>query len=161
MKIPTIIRQNNMRIFAQKCHISAQSACYSVAMKFVLLFMIIGFGGFGVSALAQQQLSSAPGKKVVLRGLDKVTANTIDFEIAIGQSYNFGSLTIEASYCRKRPPEETPEVYAFLTITDRTTDGGGKETEGLNIFNGWMFASTPALNPLEHPVYDVWVLDCK
>jgi hypothetical protein len=119
------------------------------------------FGGFGAAALAQQQLSSAPGNKVVLRGLDKVTANTIDFEIPIGESYRFGSLTIQPSYCRKRPPEETPEVYAFLTITDRTTDGSGKETEGLNIFNGWMFASTPALNPLEHPVYDVWVLDCK
>ncbi|MBL4618005.1 MAG: DUF2155 domain-containing protein [Robiginitomaculum sp.] len=156
-----MLRQNNMRIFVKKRHIPAQSCCYLVAMKFVLLFMILGFGGFGVSAFAQQQLSSAPGKKVILRGLDKVTANTVDFEITIGQSYSFGSLTIEPSYCRKRPPEEIPEVYAFLTITDRATDGSGQEVEGLNIFNGWMFASTPALNPLEHPVYDVWVLDCK
>lgn len=161
MTTPAMARQNNMQIFAKDCHSFAKHTIYSLAMKFVLLFMIMGFVGVSSVALAQQQLSSAPGKKVTLRGLDKVTANTIDFEVSIGQSYSFGSLTIEPSYCRKRPPEETPEVYAFLTVTDRVTDGSGKETEGQNIFNGWMFASSPALNPLEHPVYDVWVLDCK
>ncbi len=128
-------------------------------MRYLALSLIISF--FAGSALAQGRLSSAPGTIVVLRGLDKVTAITSDFEVKTGQSHTFGSLTIEVSYCRKRPPEETPEVYAFLTITDRKTDGSGQEIQGEVIFNGWMFASSPALNPLEHPVYDVWVLDCK
>ena len=106
-------------------------------------------------------LSSEPGSVVVLRGLDKVTARTRDFEIEIGESAEFGALTITPQYCRKRPPEETPETYAFLQILDRRTDGFGVDTEGEQIFSGWMFASRPAQNPLEHPVYDVWVIDCR
>lgn len=105
-------------------------------------------------------LSSEPGDRVVLRGLDKVTARTRDFEIAIGEEASFGALTVRAQYCRKRPPEETPETYAFLQIIDRRTDGFGVDVEGETIFSGWMFASRPAQNPLEHPVYDIWVLDC-
>mgnify|MGYP000023228539 CR=1 FL=1 len=106
-------------------------------------------------------LSSEPGSVLVLRGLDKVTARTRDFEIAIGDTVQFGALSITAQYCRKRPPEETPETYAFLQINDRRTDGFGVDTDGEQIYSGWMFASRPAQNPLEHPVYDVWVLDCR
>lgn len=108
-----------------------------------------------------RDLSSQPGAIVVLRGLDKVTARTRDFEIPIGESAQFGALTIMAQYCRKRPPEETPETYAFLQIVDRRTDGFGVDIAGETVFSGWMFASRPAQNPLEHPVYDVWVIDCK
>ncbi|MBL4597277.1 MAG: DUF2155 domain-containing protein [Robiginitomaculum sp.] len=126
----------------------------------ILLCLCSNFG-FGFSAVAQSDLSSKPGTRVVLRGLDKVTASTHDFEVKIGEISKFGALTIKPFYCRKRPPEETPEVFAFLTIHDRATDGTGQEVDGIRVFNGWMFASSPALNPLEHPVYDVWVLDCK
>lgn len=108
-----------------------------------------------------KQLSSQPGTVVVLRGLDKVTAETHDFDAPIGKPVHFGSLEITAAYCRKRPPTEAPEVYAFLTISDRQLDGDGNENGRKVIFNGWMFASSPALNALQHPVYDVWVLDCK
>ena len=78
-----------------------------------------------------------------------------------GETVNFGALAITPHYCRRRPPEETPETYAFLEIRDRRTDGFGVDTDGEEIFSGWMFASRPAQNPLEHPVYDVWVIDCR
>ena len=108
-----------------------------------------------------EELSSEPGSIVVLRGLDKVTARTRDFEVTIGETVNFGAFAITPHYCRRRPPEETPETYAFLEIRDRRTDGFGVDTDGEEIFSGWMFASRPAQNPLEHPVYDVWVIDCR
>ena len=108
-----------------------------------------------------EPLSSEPGEIVVLRGLDKVTAETRDFEIAIGDTAEFGALSITPRYCRKRPPEETPETYVFLQVTDRRTDGLGETGEGQQIYSGWMFASRPAQNPLEHAIYDVWVLDCR
>lgn len=121
------------------------------------------------SALAQDrmgsdgELTSRPGSVLVMRGLDKITAETIDFEIPIGGEYRYGPLVIAPSYCRRRPPEETPEIFAFLQITDQRTDGtgidSGEDTEP--VFSGWMFGSNPALNPLEHPVYDVWVIDCR
>tara|TARA_R110000868_G_scaffold193059_3_gene437717 strand:- start:820 stop:1284 length:465 start_codon:yes stop_codon:yes gene_type:complete len=107
------------------------------------------------------ELSSQPGSIVVLRGLDKVTARTRDFEVRIGESAEFGALTITAQYCRKRPPEETPETYAFVQVVDRRTDGFGVDIAGEMVFSGWMFASRPAQNPLEHAIYDVWVLDCR
>ena len=107
------------------------------------------------------ELSSEPGTIAVLRGLDKVTARTRDFDARVGERIDYGALGITVHYCRKRPPEEPPEVFAFLQVQDRRTDGFGVETEGDMIFSGWMFASSPALNPLEHPVYDIWVIDCK
>lgn len=106
-------------------------------------------------------MSSAPGHAAVLRGLDKVTAQTRDFDAPIGESVVFGSLTIEVAYCRTRPPEEPPETYALLRVLDRAIDEVGRELEPEVIFSGWMFASSPALNPLEHPVYDVWPIGCK
>lgn len=122
----------------------------------------------GGSAMAQEQLDSGgltsrPGTILVMRGLDKITAETIDFEIPIGGEYRYGPLTITPTYCRKRPPEETPEIFAFLQIIDRRSDGTGVDVEGdvEPVFSGWMFGSNPALNPLEHPVYDVWVIDCR
>ena len=105
--------------------------------------------------------SSAPGSVAILRGLDKVTARTRDFEAPVGETVAFGALDVTVRYCRKRPPEEPPEVFTFIQVDDRRTDGFGVETEGERIFSGWMFASNPALNPLEHPVYDVWVIDCR
>jgi hypothetical protein len=104
----------------------------------------IGTGGAGATEFA------------VLQGLDKVTARISTFEAPIGVPVRFGSLEITARTCRKRPPEETPESAAFLEIRDI------KPGESpVAVFTGWMFASSPALNALEHPVYDVWTIDCR
>ncbi len=100
---------------------------------------------------------SAVAAEALLQGLDKVTGRVSRFAAPIGQMVKFGNLEITASACSKHPPEATPEASAFLTI--RETHPGQPDREP--IFTGWMFASSPALNALEHPVYDVWVLDCK
>lgn len=93
----------------------------------------------------------------VLRGLDKITARITTFEAPIGREVAFGTLRILAFACRKRPPEEPPEVAVFLEISEHRV-GDDLPTP---LFTGWMFASSPALSALEHPVYDVWVIDCK
>ena len=93
---------------------------------------------------------------VVIGALDKVTARVTEFDLPVNSEVRFGTLTIHAKYCRKRPPEETPETFAFLQIDDIKRD---KSRE--RVFEGWMMASSPALNALEHPVYDVWVITCK
>jgi hypothetical protein len=133
---------------------------------FLAATAVLGTGGVAVAvqqdgSQARQERSSQPGSVVILRGLDKVTARTRDFEAPVCEAVEFGALGITVQYCRKRPPEEPPEVFAFLQIDDRRTDGFGVEAEGERIFSGWMFASNPALNALEHPVYDVWVIDCR
>lgn len=93
--------------------------------------------------------------RVVLQGLDKVTARVTTIEAQIGEVVKFGTLEIVARYCDKRPPEETPESAAFLDIWENRPG-----EPSVSLFRGWMFASSPALNALEHPVYDIWVLDC-
>jgi hypothetical protein len=92
---------------------------------------------------------------VLMQGLDKITARTSTFEVDVGASQRFGSLEITARHCEKTPPEEPPERKAFLEIVDIRPD-----QEAVGVFSGWMFSSSPALNALEHPVYDVWVVDC-
>ena len=106
------------------------------------------------------QADNLIGDKVVLRALDKVTATTEDYTVVVGENLRYGSLDIKVRHCEKRPPEETPETFAFLQISDARLDGTGGESEAAKLFSGWMFASSPALSALDHPVYDIWVLDC-
>ncbi len=133
--------------------------------KFGLLYNTAGllFAGLAFTASAQTNTGkNLVGETVILRTLDKVTATTQDYTVKIGEVLEYGSLTIAARHCEKRPPEEIPETYAFLQITDKRLDGTGAEAEDSDtIFSGWMFASKPAISALDHRVYDVWVIDCK
>lgn len=97
------------------------------------------------------------GQLVVLQGLDKVTARISTFEAPVDQPVRFGGLEITARSCDRTPPEEPPESAAFLEIREVRRDEG----LSIDLFSGWMFASSPALSALEHPIYDVWVLECK
>ncbi len=97
-----------------------------------------------------------PHAVAVLQTLDKVTARVNTIEVRVGTTVRFGTLLIRVTHCDKRPPEETPESTAFLEIAEQRPG-----EQPVLTFAGWMFASSPALNALEHPVYDVWVLDCK
>lgn len=93
--------------------------------------------------------------EVVLQALDKITARVSRITVPVGGTVNFGSLQITAKACDKHPPEETPESAAFLQVVE-VKPGEAPVTR----FSGWMFASSPALSAMEHPVYDLWVLDC-
>ena len=92
----------------------------------------------------------------LLLGLDKITARVSKFEAQVGTAAQFGTLSIRVRDCEKNPPEETPESAAFIEI-DETHPG----EDSKRLFSGWMFASSPALSGLEHPVYDVVLLDCR
>ena len=95
-------------------------------------------------------------RAAVLQGLDKTTARVSTFAAPIGLPARFGTLEITARACAKKPPTEPPESAAFLEIVDVRPDSPAVE-----VFSGWMFASSPAISALEHPVYDVWVVDCR
>lgn len=99
--------------------------------------------------------AAARAETAVLQGLDKITARISTFEAPVNQPARFGSLEITVRRCHKAPPEEPPESAAFLEIVDVRPD-----SPEVLLFSGWMFASSPAISALEHPVYDVWVVDC-
>ncbi|HEY9079122.1 DUF2155 domain-containing protein [Magnetovibrio sp.] len=119
------------------------------AMRNGLTVFALTVSAFGGAAMAE------PYQTAVLQGLDKVTARVTTLQANLGEVVRFGTLEIIVRTCEKRPPEETPESAAFLDIWEVRP---GEAAVGA--FRGWMFASSPGLNALEHPVYDVWLKDC-
>ncbi|MBT5945551.1 MAG: DUF2155 domain-containing protein [Rhodospirillaceae bacterium] len=106
------------------------------------------------SELSAQDVGTA-SSGAVLQGLDKVTARISTFEAPFDVPVRFGSLVIQARACHKAPPTEPPESTAFIEIDETFETALPRD-----LFTGWMFASSPAVSALEHPVYDVWVVDC-
>jgi hypothetical protein len=93
---------------------------------------------------------------LMLRGLDKITGRPTNIEAPIGKPVPFATLTITARFCYSTPASETPETAAFVQIQDKRPDQSERR-----IFSGWMYASSPGLNAVEHPLYDVWVIGCR
>lgn len=97
---------------------------------------------------------------VKLQSLDKITARTMTFEADVGNTIKFGSLYIKIQACKKAPPVEAPESAAFLQVWEVKPGAEKNKEEPEWVFSGWMFSSSPALSHMDHPIYDVWVLDC-
>ena len=106
-------------------------------------------------ALLTTPAAAIPMDTVLLQGLDKITARVSTIKVPVGGTVTFGALQITARACDKHPPEEAPEAAAFIEVVETKPDEKPVER-----FKGWMFASSPALSALEHPVYDLVVLDC-
>ena len=133
-------------------------------MRFRVLAIVVGLTAAGLAALlgveplrAAPPIGPAPITGAVLEGLDKTTARVTQFTAPLGQTVRFGTLAVVVKDCRKRPPEDTPESAAYLDIVEVRP---GKAPAD-HLFSGWMFASSPSVSALEHPVYDVWVVDCS
>jgi hypothetical protein len=92
----------------------------------------------------------------VFAGLDKITGRIISFEVAINETVQFGSLQITPKVCFSRPTTEAPQTDVFAEVDEVNADKAYHR-----IFSGWMFADSPGLHGIEHPVYDIWLTDCK
>ena len=89
-------------------------------------------------------------------GLDKITGRITNFDVYIDETVQFGALQLTPRACYTRPPTETQRTSVFLEVDQVSLKGGTQR-----IFTGWMFADSPALNAIDHPVYDIWLVDCK
>ena len=92
----------------------------------------------------------------VFSGLDKITGRIISFEVATDETVQFGSLQITERVCYTRPPTEAPQTTTFVEVDEVDAANQYKR-----LFSGWMYASSPGLHGIEHPVYDIWLTDCK
>lgn len=124
-------------------------------------------------APAGAKLQSSSGVK--LRALDKITGNWTDINAKVGQSITHGRIKVTVRACYQSSPQDAPEAAAFLEInalqkegqeikaTDTAQMNRGPQPIGPDglLFSGWMYASSPGLNALEHPTYDVWVISCS
>ena len=89
-------------------------------------------------------------------GLDKITGRIINFDEDIGETVQFGALRVKTDACYTRPSTEAANTDAFVEVDEITLQGEVKR-----IFSGWMFAASPGLHGVEHPIYDIWLTDCK
>lgn len=126
----------------------------SAAIVAALLFVpsLAAVSGAAAATAPEQMIVRTSAK---LQWLDKVTARTSTFTIAVGETKAMGSLRITLRACKENPPIEPPEAAAFLEVAEIKP---GEQAEP--VFSGWMFASSPALSAMENPIYDVWVLSC-
>ena len=89
-------------------------------------------------------------------GVDKITGRIIDFDVYVDETVQFGALQVTPRICYSRPDTEEPKTDSFVEVDEITLDRKIRR-----IFSGWMFAESPGLNAVEHPVYDVWLKGCK
>jgi len=126
----------------------------TVKFSFVsALAAAVFLSGVAVAAPVPDKMIDRPAAR--LRLLDKITARTSTMTLDVGKSADFGGLRITLRACRENPPTETPESAAFIEAEETRPDDSV-----VPVFSGWMFASSPALSAMEHPIYDVVVLGC-
>jgi len=93
---------------------------------------------------------------LIMRGLDKISGRPTILVAPIGKTIQYATLSITARTCYSTPASETPETAAFVQIDDHRPDKPPRR-----VFSGWMYASSPGLNGMQHPLYDVWVINCR
>ena len=125
-----------------------------------LLFALAAVAPSGAGA-QEGELQVPPAEKIanpiaVFSGLDKITGRIITFDVYIDETVQFGALQVTPRVCYSRPVSETPRTSSFVEVDEITLDRKIRR-----IFTGWMFADSPGLNAVEHPVYDVWLKSCK
>ncbi len=124
---------------------------FKIHVFFALSFALALIGGGGT--VQAQKISN---QIAVFSALDKITAVVTTIEVPINQTVKFGTLNVTPRVCYTRPPTERPKTTAFVEVNEVRVNGAQSR-----IFTGWMFASSPGLNAVEHPVYDVWLINCK
>jgi len=129
-----------------------------ISVSFLALFMFLSALVFAAGEASSNQGDWRNGERARLQTLDKITARISTIDVPIGVTTRFGTLELYVHACNFRPPDQPPDHAALIEI--RSVDYGGKVTE-MPIFMGWMFASSPAISGLEHPVYDITVLSCN
>ena len=113
--------------------------------------------GFALAAASLLLIRPVAGDQPTakLQALDKVTARISELRVPVNSTVSFGTLQVTVQACHKAPPEEPPENAAFLDVRETRRNEAPRV-----VFSGWMFSSSPGLSTLEHPVYDIWVVDC-
>jgi hypothetical protein len=125
----------------------------SSGLRVALAAALLTLSGTATAAPVPSQMVDRPVARV--QSLDKVTARTSTFDIAVGETKSFGNLRITLRACKENPPIEVPESAAFLEVIEAKPESNAEA-----VFTGWMFSSSPALSAMEHPIYDLWVLSC-
>jgi hypothetical protein len=112
--------------------------------------------GLALAGAAPAKAETIANPIAAFSGLDKITARITSFDVYIDETVQFGALQITPRACYSRPPTETQRTSVFVEVDQVSLRGSVTR-----IFTGWMFADSPALHAVDHPVYDIWLVACK
>jgi len=110
----------------------------------------------GDEVVSEPPAQKIVNKKATFSGLDKITGRIINFDEDVGETVQFGALRVKTDACYTRPATEASNTDAFVEVDEITLQGEVKR-----IFSGWMYAASPGLHGVEHPIYDIWLVECK
>ncbi|WP_019218465.1 DUF2155 domain-containing protein [Bartonella florencae] len=122
--------------------------------RFFCYFFVAGIVVF--STICEVQAERISNGIAVFSGLDKITGRTTRFEVSLGEVYQYGALQVTSRACYTSSKDEPTRTTGFIEVNEIMLDKKVRR-----IFTGWMFADSPGLNAVEHPIYDVWLKDCK
>ena len=120
-------------------------------------FILTSFLFFLISSLLTvNAIEVSNGKFIEIKILDKVSSKTNHLKLKIGEQKKFQNLLIKSLKCKNSEFDDNPEITAYIQVQDLVN----KDNNEVFIFNGWTFSSSPAVNPFDHPVYDIWLTKC-
>jgi hypothetical protein len=121
-------------------------------VNFILVISLF----FLISIPSANALESSNGHFIEIKILDKVSSKTNLLKLTIGEEKKFQNLLIKSLKCKNSEFDDNPEITAYIQVQDLVN----KDNNEVFIFNGWTFSSSPAINPFDHPVYDIWLTKC-
>ena len=120
---------------------------------FIFLFLLIQFLFYSLSSYSENELE---GKFTNIQVLDKISSKNIMLKLQNGEETKHKDLLIKSMKCKNSEFDDNPEIIAYIQVKDITK----KNNNDVFVFNGWMFSSSPSIAPFDHPVYDIWLVDC-
>tara|TARA_B100001057_G_scaffold394737_1_gene404020 strand:- start:3644 stop:4051 length:408 start_codon:yes stop_codon:yes gene_type:complete len=119
-------------------------------LKFIIIFFILTSSVFGLSK------NDLEGNITEIKVLDKISSKNVSLKLKNGEQFKFNDLLIKSIKCKNSEFDDDPEITAYIQVKDVSI----KNNDEVFVFNGWMFSSSPSINPFDHPVYDIWLTSC-
>ena len=124
-----------------------------VSINFFIIFLIIIF----LITKSYSSTNDLEGNSTSIKVLDKISSKNVSLELKNGENIKYADLQIRSIRCRHSEFDDDPEITAYVQVKDLSN----KKNDEVFVFNGWMFSSSPSINPFDHPVYDIWLTDCN
>ena len=122
-------------------------------VNFILILLFFFLINISSSVISLESLN---GQFIEIKILDKVSSKTNLLKLKIGEEKKFQNLLIKSLKCKNSEFDDNPEITAYIQVRDLTSEDNNE----VFIFNGWTFSSSPAINPFDHPVYNIWLMKC-
>ena len=123
-------------------------------VNFLISFLLIFFYFISNSISSEQDENIKKYTKIKI--LDKISSKNISLKLINGENFKYSDLQIKSIKCKHSEFDDDPEIIAYVQVRDLSN----KKNDEVYVFNGWMFSSSPSINPFDHPVYDIWLTGC-